>query len=181
MKAFERKKAFGWRSDTLNRTLRTREETADIYRRNIDAVYRVCMLFFKGSRADAEDAAQSTFLKLMKSPVKFENVAHEKSWLIVVASNICRDSLRSGWKTRVQLDDESLAGIPAEDDRSDLLRQVMELPDKCKTAVYMYYYEGYTSGEIAAAMGKSKASVWGYLHSGRKLLREALKEEEYEG
>lgn len=45
----------------MNRTLRTREETADIYRRNIDAVYRVCMLFFKGSRADAEDAAQNTF------------------------------------------------------------------------------------------------------------------------
>ena len=117
----------------------------------------------------------------MKSPVRFENAAHEKSWLIVVASNICRDSLRSGWKTRVQLDEESLQGIPAEESSRDLLRQVMELPDKCKTAVYMYYYEGYTSGEIAEAMGKSRASVWGYLHSGRKLLREALKEEGYEG
>ena len=94
----------------MNQALRKREETEDIYRRNIDAVYRVCMLFFKGSRADAEDAAQSTFLKLMKSPVRFENAAHEKSWLIVVASNICRDSLRSGWKTRVQLDEESLPG-----------------------------------------------------------------------
>ena len=99
----------------MNQALRKREETEDIYRRNIDAVYRVCMLFFKGSRADAEDAAQSTFLKLMKSPVRFENAAHEKSWLIVVASNICRDSLRSGWKTRVQLDEESLQGIPAEE------------------------------------------------------------------
>ncbi len=137
----------------MNQALRKREETEDIYRRNIDAVYRVCMLFFKGSRADAEDAAQSTFLKLMKSPVRFENAAHEKSWLIV----------------------------PAEESSEDLLRQVMELPDKCKTAVYMYYYEGYTSGEIAEAMGKSRASVWGYLHSGRKLLREALKEEGYEG
>lgn len=165
----------------MNRTFRTREETEEIYRRNIDAVYRVCMLFFKGSRADAEDAVQSTFLKLIKSPVRFENAAHERSWLIVVASNICRDSLRSGWRTRVQLDDEALSGIPAEDYQSDLLRQVMELPDKCKTAVYMYYYEGYTSEEIAAAMGRSKASVWGYLHSGRKLLREALKEEGYEG
>ena len=141
----------------MNQALRKREETEDIYRRNIDAVYRVCMLFFKGSRADAEDAAQSTFLKLMKSP------------------------LRSGWKTRVQLDEESLQGIPAEESSGDLLQQVMELPDKCKTAVYMYYYEGYTSGEIAEAMGKSRASVWGYLHSGRKLLREALKEEGYEG
>ena len=60
----------------MNQALRKREETEDIYRRNIDAVYRVCMLFFKGSRADAEDAAQSTFLKLMKSPVRFENAAH---------------------------------------------------------------------------------------------------------
>ena len=109
----------------MNQALRKREETEDIYRRNIDAVYRVCMLFFKGSRADAEDAAQSTFLKLMKSPVRFENAAHEKSWLIVVASNICRDSLRSGWKTRVQLDEESLQGIPAEESSGDLLRQVI--------------------------------------------------------
>lgn len=42
----------------------------------------------------------------------------------------------------------------------------MELPDKCKTAVYMHYYEGYTSGEIAEAMGKSRASVWGTCTAG---------------
>ena len=153
------------------------EEVLDRYS---PLVYRLAWQSL-GNRQDAEDAAQSTFLKLMKSPVRFENAAHEKSWLIVVASNICRDSLRSGWNKRVQLGDEALEGIPAEESSGDLLRQVMELPDKCKTAVYMYYYEGYTSGEIAEAMGKSRASVWGYLHSGRKLLREALKEEGYEG
>ena len=153
------------------------DEIVSIYSRNADTVYRVCMMFFKGKRDDAEDAAQTAFLKLMDSGVTFKNPEHEKAWLIVAASNICRDMLRSAWRKKVKLDDPRIASAPAPYDGDDILASVMSLPYNCKTAVYMYYYEGFSCGEIARAMGKTTASVWGYLHKGRAMLRDALKEE----
>lgn len=156
---------------------RTADEIAAIYSRHADSVYRVCMMFFKGKRDDAEDAAQTAFLKLIDSGVTFKNPEHEKAWLIVAASNICRDMLRSAWRKKVKLDDPRIASAPAPYDGDDILASVMSLPDNCKTAVYMYYYEGFSCGEIARAMGKTTASVWGYLHKGRAMLRDALKEE----
>ncbi len=156
---------------------RTAEEIVAIYSRNADRVYRVCMMFFKGKRYDAEDAVQTTFLKLMNSGISFRSPEHEKAWLIVTASNVCRDMLRATWRKREELDASRLAAAPLPYQDDDILSSVMALPDNCKTAVYMYYYEGFSCGEIARAMGKTTTSVWGYLHKGRAMLRDALKEE----
>ena len=155
---------------------RTNKEIADIYGRHADTVYRVCMLFFRGSAPDAEDAAQTTFLRLMKDATRFSNAEHEKAWLIVTASNVCRNVLASGWKRRVDMDEQALSAQEAPVDADETLESVMALPDKFKTAIYMYYYEGYSCREIAASMGKREHSVWGYLHAGRRLLRQTLKE-----
>lgn len=156
---------------------RATDEIVSIYSRNADTVYRVCMMFFKGKRYDAEDAAQTAFLKLMDSGISFRSPEHEKAWLIVTASNVCRDMLRATWRKREELDASQLAAAPLPYQDDDILSSVMALPDNCKTAVYMYYYEGFSCGEIARAMGKTTASVWGYLHKGRAMLRDALKEE----
>lgn len=110
------------------------------------------------------------------SPPRFRDPEHEKAWLIVTAGNICRDMLRSGWHKRVDMDEKLMqqAAVPFEIDET--LQSVMELPDKYKTAIYMFYYEGYSAKEIANYMGKTESSVWGYLYVGRDLLKQMLKE-----
>ena len=156
--------------------IRTGKEIAAIYERNVTTVYRVCVLFFRGNLPDVEDAVQTTFLKLVNEPKRFRDPEHEKAWLIVTAGNICRDMLGSGWHKRVDMDEKRMqqAAVPFEIDET--LQSVMELPDKYKTAIYMFYYEGYSAREIATYMGKTESSVWGYLHAGRDLLRKMLKE-----
>ena len=156
--------------------VRTGKEIAAIYERNVTTVYRVCVLFFRRNLPDVEDAVQTTFLKLANEPPRFRDPEHEKAWLIVTAANICRDMLRSGWHKRVDMDEKRMqqAAVPFEIDET--LQSVMELPDKYKTAIYMFYYEGYSAKEIANYMGKTESSVWGYLHSGRDLLKQMLKE-----
>lgn len=52
------------------------------YERNVDTVYRVCLMYLKNS-ADVDDAVQNTFLKLIRSGKVFSNEEHEKAWLIV--------------------------------------------------------------------------------------------------
>ena len=69
----------------------------EIYHRQVDSVYRVCYSFMKNP-TDAEDITQETFLKLLSKEITFENERHEKAWLIVTASNLCKDALRKWWR-----------------------------------------------------------------------------------
>ncbi len=157
---------------------RTGKEIAAIYERHVETVYRVCLMFFRGNLSDVEDAVQTTFLRLLKEPKRFSDQEHEKAWLIVTASNICKDMLASGWRKQVNVDTLTIQqqAIPFEIDET--LQSVMALPDKYKTVIYMFYYEGYSAKEIANYMGKTDASVWRYLHDGRKRLKQMLKEGE---
>ena len=66
-----------------------------LYRVHADTVYRVCFTCMKGHRMDAEDALQATFLALMRCGKRFESAAHEKAWLIVTASNVCKNSAQA--------------------------------------------------------------------------------------
>ncbi|MNI77692.1 RNA polymerase factor sigma C [compost metagenome] len=47
----------------------------------------------------------------------------------------------------------------------------MKLPSKYKIALYMYYYEGYSTVEISKILDKNLSTIKGYLHKGRKLLK----------
>lgn len=61
---------------------------------------------------------------------------------------------------------------PAEGDET--LRAVLALPPKYKTCVYLYYYEGYRTGEIAALTGTPASTVRSHLSEARTLLRTML-------
>lgn len=50
---------------------------------------------------DAEDMVQETFLKLMNCEKQFESEEHARAWLIVTASNTCKNELRR-WKRRLE-------------------------------------------------------------------------------
>ena len=69
--------------------LRTNKEIAEIYKRQMKTVYRVCFAYMK-SPSDTEDAVQDTFYKMIKSRVAFESEEHEKAWLIRTATNVCK-------------------------------------------------------------------------------------------
>ena len=154
-----------------NSLLRTDEEIADIYERHVDMVYRVCYAFMKNT-ADAADAAQDSFLQLIKTGPVFENGEHEKAWLIRTASNLCKSKLRHWWRKR-----ESLPELPREDKGFELdetFDAVMGLPDKYKSVILLYYYEGYDSVEISKLLRKPQSTIRYYLQEARKALREKL-------
>lgn len=152
--------------------LRTDKEITQIYSRHVQMVYRVCYSFMKNSAA-AEDMVQTVFLKLMTYPKAFQSDEHEKAWLIVTASNLCKDQLRHWWQRREPLEDQTEAAAP-EVKTDETLEAVLSLPDRYKTAIYLYYYEGYSTGEIAAMLKKAPSTVRDTLTRGRRLLRKKL-------
>jgi len=120
---------------------------------------------------DTEDMVQNTFIRLMKDDTQFQSEEHEKAWLIRTATNLCKDHFRSWWSKRVSMDEVAELAVDDSLLSNDALKMVLELPDKYKTAVYMYYYEGYSTVEIAKILGKNESTIRGYLHTGRKLLK----------
>ncbi|MCL2678445.1 MAG: RNA polymerase sigma factor [Clostridiales bacterium] len=155
---------------------RTDKELAELYGRYIKTVYCVCFAYMKNT-SDAEDMVQDTFVKLIKENRAFESAEHEKAWLICTAMNLCKNNLKHWWRKREAL--EAWENLPAEPPlvADETLETVMNLPGKYKTVVFMYYYEGYTSVEIAQALSKPQATVRGYLYEAREILRKKLGEE----
>lgn len=151
----------------------SRQEFTLIYDRNVDTVYRVCYSFMK-NRSDAEDMTQEAFLRLLSSDICFENLRHEKAWLIVTASNLCKDSLKKWWRKTENIDD---LAVSAGEDRMtscEVMEALMSLNKDYKTAVYMYYYEGYSTAEIAVHMNCPEATVRSRLARAGKQLKTLL-------
>lgn len=123
---------------------------------------------------DSEDAVQSAFLALVRSGKRFSSGEHAKAWLIVTASNICRNMLKRSFRSDAVFDaDKHESG----NESDETLEAVLEMPENERVSVYLHYYEGYTAKEIGDMLGKTESTVWGYLHRGRVMLRDMLKED----
>ncbi len=155
--------------------MHTKADIAAAYHTHADTVYRICYTCLKGHRMDAEDALQAAFLALLRSGKRFESAAHQKAWLIVTASNICKNMLKRRYRGDIPLDPELNAADSTPD--CETLQAVLGLPDPMRLCIYLHYYEGYAAREIAAMIRSKESTVWSYLHRGRGLLRSALKED----
>ena len=120
---------------------------------------------------DTEDMVQNTFIRLMKDNTQFKSEEHEKAWLIRTATNLCKDHFKHWWSKTVGI--EHVAEVTVEDSFTidETLEKVMELPSKYKIVVYLYYYEGYSTVEIAQILNKNQSTIRSYLHTGRKILK----------
>ena len=143
-----------------------------------DLILRVSYTYLKSTH-DGEDICQTVLLKLLTQDRAFDSPAHEKAWVIRAAINACKDELRAFRRRAVPLEEAAGTAAP-EPPRSDVLDAVMELSEKYREAIYLFYYEGYSIDEIAALTGRSGAAVSAHLSRGRKKLRTVLGEDEYE-
>lgn len=154
-------------------SLRTNKEIMEIYDRHVDTVYRICYAYMKNA-PEAEDMTQETFLRLMSCRKAFENQRHEKAWLIVTASNLCKDTLKKWWRHNENLDDYDDLPQNDRETSSIVLDAILALPQDYKDAVYMYYYEGYTTAEIARYLKCPESTVRSRLSRARKQLMNTL-------
>ena len=151
--------------------LRTNNEIVEIYQRQVTTIYRVCRVYLKNT-ADAEDAVADTFVKMIQSSPAFENETHEKAWLIRTAINVCKDVLKHWWGRREALNDNMKTKERTEIDET--LEVVCSLHEKYKAVVLLYYYDGYTTGEIAGILHKPAATIRVLLFQARKILKAKL-------
>lgn len=146
-----------------------------IYERHVDTVYRVAMLYLNNPQ-DAEDATQNAFINLMKHPQTFTSEEHEKAWLIVTVTNLCKNQL-SHWFRKKRTDFEVVAeSMHEHEERDELLPLVYALPEELKTIVYMYYYEGYSTREISQYLQLNESTLRSKMQKARAMLKLELEE-----
>lgn len=124
-----------------------------------DEMLRLAMLYL-GSREQAEDAVQDSFIKIFKAA---NGDQLSKSFVMRVLVNTCKDYLKSGWSQKVTLVEqypETAAPAAAPADEAGLLRrEILALPPKYREVILLRYYEGFAVGEIAKILGAPQPTV----------------------
>lgn len=135
-----------------------------------DTVYRVAV-HNCARTADAEDITQGVFVKLLEHGKPFNGAEHLKAWLIRVTINLCRDELRKN--SNIVLCEAPLPNDTAQKEDS-VIEAVKALPENYRNAVYLHYYEGYTTREIGKILDAKPNTVLSWLSRGRAMLKEDM-------
>ena len=138
---------------------------------------RMCFLYLRDDGL-AEDAAQETFFKVYKSRDGFHHGCSEKTWIMRIAMNTCRDMLRTAWlrrvDTREKIDDSALPAPDAPGGDDTVMNEIMALPPKYKETILLYYYQGMNTSEVAQALKIPVDTVKSRLSRGRERLKAKL-------
>jgi len=152
----------------------TEQELSNAMKTYGDTVYRLALCRLQNA-ADAEDVYQDVFLRLLEQQAGRWDGEHMKAWLIRTALNRCADlgRLRQRRGT-LSLEEVPDMARPADEGAAELWDAVGRLPEKLRTAVHLFYGEGYESGEIGALLGVPAATVRSRLRRARAELRDLL-------
>lgn len=123
----------------------------------------------------AQDVVQEPFLRAWKHGQLREDT--EKSWLVRVAVNLCRDLHRSRWMRHMDssVNPEELI-IPVLPEENDVIREVKRLPRQEREVIVMHYWGNLSAIEIADALRIGRASVYRRLEKAKAHLRIELTE-----
>ena len=155
---------------------------ADLYERHGGRVLRFC-LGRLGSREDAEDAMQTTFLNAVGA-LRRGTVPHaEGAWLLRIAENVCHHRYRTAARRKESACDPTvLADVveapPARPDELIQLAAALEtLPERQRRAVLLREWQGLSYHEIGAELGLSHSAVETLLFRARRGLAQALEQD----
>ncbi len=144
-----------------------------------ESLLRMCYSYL-GDQALAEDAVQETFLKAWKGYERFRGQSSEKTWLMRIAINTCKDIRRSAWFKHIdrkmsldQLSDRE-ASFDVRDDA--VTRAVMKLKPRYREAVLLRWYQGLSADETAQALGISRSTAYDRLNKAQAILKRELEE-----
>jgi len=158
-----------------NQSNQSAEWADEIVKRHKDRVFRTAIAIM-GNMTDAEDISQDVFIKLLEKQPDFASTSHETAWLMKVTVNLCKDRLRSFFRRKTEPLPET---HPAQNnEQQELIEIVNLLPYKYKIVIHLYYYEGFSTYEIAEMTKQNNSTVRSQLARARKSLKKFLEGED---
>jgi len=159
------------------------DATRSLYEQYAPQIFRYC-LHQLGSREEAEDAVQSTFLNAFRGIKRGVVPELESAWLFKIAHNVCLSRRRSAWRRgRIEspADFEVVEELtPAPSRRSDELiglQDVLEaMPEMQRRAILLREWQGLSYREIAEELALSQAAVETLIFRARRSLASGLEQ-----
>ena len=159
------------------------DATRALYEQYANQIFGYC-LHQLGSREEAEDAVQSTFLNAFRGLKRGVVPEMEAAWLFKIAHNVCLSRRRSSWRRgRIEspADFEVVEELaPAPSRRSDELiglQDVLEtMPENQRRAILLREWQGLSYHEIADELGLSQSAVETLIFRARRSLASGLEQ-----
>ena len=143
-----------------------------------DKLYRTAVLCL-GSASDAEEALDEAVYRGLKACKRLREPAFFDTWMTRILLNVCHD-IRRERKRMIPTAEFPDAAAPDGTGPADLRDCLLRLDEKERTAVLLYYIEGYDIRQTAAILRVPQGTVKSRLSRGRKQLREFCREEVFE-
>lgn len=145
-----------------------RPDWNDLVTENEHKLYRAALAIL-GHPQEAEDAVQDAFLTyLEKAPTKLDSPG---AWLMRVLVNGCKSRLRLKWRQVVPLPDT--LELQGSEERAEL-EELWRLPAADRAVIHLFYYQGYSTDEIAHMTGQRPGTVRSRLSRARQRLKALL-------
>ncbi|WP_217700243.1 sigma-70 family RNA polymerase sigma factor [Halobacillus hunanensis] len=134
----------------------------------------------------AEDLTQEAFIKAYEKYSTFKQQSSVKTWLYKITINLCKDHLKSAYIKRViRKSTEVFRSIPSpqatpeeytvhKSEDEELLEHVLQLDNKYREIVILYYFEEFEVKDIAQLLQVSTNTIKTRLRRARQLLQEQL-------
>jgi RNA polymerase sigma-70 factor, ECF subfamily len=154
----------------------------DLYERYERQVYRHAY-YLLGSREDAQDVRQETFLKAFRALPSFRGDCPLSAWLLRICTNLCRNQGRSRARRReIRIEEPEVQELP-DPRRADtasletmaVAQALAALPLPAREVLILRELEGLSGEETGTILGCSPATVGMRLWRARRLLKEILK------
>ena len=140
------------------------------------ALTRFC-LHLTHSRPDAEDLFQETWINVFRFFHRYDPARPFDKWLFTVCANIFKSEARKPKPPLTELSEQPAAESDEPDWDDELHTALSSLPPKLQLVTVLFYYNDYSTEQIAAVLKIPKGTVQSRLHKARKNLREALENE----
>jgi RNA polymerase sigma-70 factor (ECF subfamily) len=187
MSCFEGQLA-SWVAPAHQTTVSTTQTIAALVSEYSTALYRVAFSVTRNA-AEAEDAVQETFLRVLRHESRLGEIRDYRVWLVRIVWNIVLDKKRRA-KTRPEGEDIAdharvlpSSDRPADDsaissqERNRILALVDRLPAREREALLLSAVDELTTAEIAAALGTTESSIRSRIFRARKELAVLLEKE----
>jgi len=153
----------------------------DLYERYASRLYGFCLNRL-GSREEAEDAVQTTFLNAFRGLSRGVVPASESAWLFKIAENVCLSRHRTMFRRRrvevpgdlAVVEETVAAPARADDELIPLEDALAEMPDTQRRALLLREWQGLSYREIAAELEVSQSAVETLIFRARRSLARRL-------
>jgi RNA polymerase sigma-70 factor (ECF subfamily) len=136
-----------------------------------------------GSRAEAEEVCQETFLRLWEHAGRYVPQAKPSTWIYRIAHNLCIDRLRRRREPSSAVTPDELpgserpSGLFHERQLAETVQRALDaLPERQRAAIGLVHYQGLSNAEAADVLGVGVRALESLLARARRQLRDSLAE-----